>query len=606
MNSKKLNDIIKLLSYNFNIKGEIIKKNDTFCIDFIYKESNQLPVLFQSGINSDNIDTYTEFFNYLIQINQMDKESISINITKDNNYNITWDIYYKGTYIEKADINYVKRIYDSIIQEKKDFINNKIKNLNFKIQKLCYLINNYLEYYQNYMEIINNINKYKEKIAIIEKKKFFRIFKNFRIKKMKKELFSKINNIGVLLKSITYVKSIELYYDNLFTAENIFSKIKNGIGDNEPKFIPSLSLNTDSINNVSYINNIFSQLDRLNILIDKKIAKFNQSIAEIKKNITDVRNQTQNKQITNLPECLNYKSLLNESENIPLNTKEENTYNVVDYYNKNLFNRIQLEQSKILNRNEKIAVLIYKTQLYRAFNPLLTLINKLANNDFDLAKDLEKNISNIPEFNTIIEQAYNEMVEEYKKNKSHKKDKSRNEVTYIIDDILPPNRLISFERYKKIIIDYFPHLITALQKFKLPEDLIVYRGVNTTDETILNNGFLSTTLYPSQTLQFIESRPMENKKKIIYKILLPKGSPAVCFTTELFTGWINESKPFDDAQKEILINPDLYSFEIINVAKGINLRSDSSSNNINNVTIITLEAIPKMSISNYEKKNFTK
>ena len=165
MNSKKLNDIIKLLSYNFNIKGEIIKKNDTFCIDFIYKESNQLPVLFQSGINSDNIDTYTEFFNYLIQINQMDKESISINITKDNNYNITWDIYYKGTYIEKADINYVKRIYDSIIQEKKDFINNKIKNLNFKIQKLCYLINNYLEYYQNYMEIINNINKYKEKFS---------------------------------------------------------------------------------------------------------------------------------------------------------------------------------------------------------------------------------------------------------------------------------------------------------------------------------------------------------------------------------------------------------------------------------------------------------
>lgn len=82
-----------------------------------------------------------------------------------------------------------------------------------------------------------------------------------------------------------------------------------------------------------------------------------------------------------------------------------------------MFTKIETEQSKILTKDEKIAVLLYKTQLYRAFNPLITLINKKANNDQELSYEMEKNVYAIPEFNAIVEKSYNEMKKHLKKTK---------------------------------------------------------------------------------------------------------------------------------------------------------------------------------------------
>ena len=216
---------------------------------------------------------------------------------------------------------------------------------------------------------------------------------------------------------------------------------------------------------------------------------------------------------------------------------------------------------------------------------------------------MKKNVYAIPEFNAIVEKSYNEMKKQFEENKTHEHSQTR----FITDDILPPDYLVSIEQYKEIVANYLPHLTTALQKVQLPEDLVVYRGVNASNDTSLNNGLLSTSIYPSQTLQFIENRPTNQKDKIIYKIFLPKGSPVICFTNEIFTGRTNETNPFADEQKEILIDPNLFSFKLLTVSKGNNLPSlSNTSDKIEGISIVSLEAIPNEEIYSYNKNGFTK
>ena len=309
------------------------------------------------------------------------------------------------------------------------------------------------------------------------------------------------------------------------------------------------------------------------------------------------------KQKLSFPVIPSYEEILNYHEEVPYQRDELVKQNTDDYYDKDLFTKIEIEQSKALTRDEKIAVLLYKTQLYRAFNPLITLINKKANNDPKLFYEIQKNVYAIPEFNAIVEKSYNEMKKQFEETKNH----GHNQTRFITDDILPPDYLVSIEQYKETVANYLPHLTTALQKIQLPEDLIVYRGVNTSNETSLNNGLLSTSIYPSQTLQFIENRPTDQKNKIIYKIFLPKGSPIICFTNEIFTGKKNENDPFTDEQKEVLIDPNLFSFKLLTVSKGNKLPSLlNASDKIDEVSIVSLEAIPKEEIYSYNKNGFTK
>ena len=79
---------------------------------------------------------------------------------------------------------------------------------------------------------------------------------------------------------------------------------------------------------------------------------------------------------------------------------------------------------------------------------------------------------------------------------------------------------------------------------------------------------MSTTIDSNIALSFLNSVTRKNNgKSVIYKINLPKGSPVAFFSTELFTGTLDEknANAFGDAQKEVLIDADNFDFEILSV-----------------------------------------
>lgn len=70
---------------------------------------------------------------------------------------------------------------------------------------------------------------------------------------------------------------------------------------------------------------------------------------------------------------------------------------------------------------------------------------------------------------------------------------------------------------------------------------------------------------------------------------------------------MNKTNPFADEQKEILIDPNLFSFKLLTVSKGNNLPSlSNTSDKIEGISIVSLEAIPNEEIYSYNKNGFTK
>lgn len=243
--------------------------------------------------------------------------------------------------------------------------------------------------------------------------------------------------------------------------------------------------------------------------------------------------------------------------------------------NNDLFKHLQEKQAETLNHDEKIALNLYKTQLYRAFNPIISYQRKT-------------NIAYDENIESYIYQAYLEMKKSYEEsmdapfnifNKSNDK--------LIANKIFAqfPNSMPSYEQYKNLIVTYLPHLIQALNKVTIDEDIVVYRGTNNP----YNEDFsipLSTTLEKITAREFIDNRAKnEQETGAYYKITIPKGSPLIFYSHELLTGETNEKSPFPDEQQEVLIDGSLYEFEVLD--------SKLELNNIKPVKYIELIAYPK-------------
>ena len=65
MKEKQIEELKNMLTSQFNISCNIINFNkDSYSVDFKYEKPNDIPVLFHSGIDSNNINHFLEFFNY--------------------------------------------------------------------------------------------------------------------------------------------------------------------------------------------------------------------------------------------------------------------------------------------------------------------------------------------------------------------------------------------------------------------------------------------------------------------------------------------------------------------------------------------------------------
>ena len=227
-------------------------------------------------------------------------------------------------------------------------------------------------------------------------------------------------------------------------------------------------------------------------------------------------------------------------------------------YSKDVFKNLQLDQKTNLTNDEKIALNLYKTQMYRAFNRVIRYQR-------ETGIEYDENVQRYIDSSWLELKKQNE---EYFNSEDAKFARfiyrgGQNDLT-IGEKFLNkyPNSLPSKNEYSELILKYLPHILSALNKVTLTEDIVVYRGTSGNSE-LTDCALLSTSLDREQAKVFIDARYKgDNRIGNLYKILIPKGSPVIGFTTELLSGNLGEH-PMGDEQREILIDTSLFDFKSI-------------------------------------------
>ena len=301
--------------------------------------------------------------------------------------------------------------------------------------------------------------------------------------------------------------------------------------------------------NIELIQSQFQELKNLVNILNDTSAKDRARVFQSNKSIEELKIQETKKDEVKLENYRNY--------------SYQNVQNEIWGTNKNadIFKRLEKKQSELLTDDEIIALNLYKTQLYRAYNPIINFVRK---NGLD---ESEIKVSEI--LDNFIKTAYNEMVATYKASqespmaafaRAHQKRKSFDEMT-IVDKIFSryPDELPSYEQYKELIYKYINPLLSSLKKVTLDEDIIVFRGDNSQYELA---GITSTTIDKQMANSFIDNRnPDHDQVGILYRIKIPKGSPVICFTDELIYGKNSSHSGFSDSQSEIIFDADLFDFQ---------------------------------------------
>jgi len=253
---------------------------------------------------------------------------------------------------------------------------------------------------------------------------------------------------------------------------------------------------------------------------------------------------------------------------------------------KDSFIKLQIKQSEILSKEDKTILMVYKSLLYRPINHIIK------------TKRINGTITE-EEIDSIIKTSYDELLMRKLDNKTLE---SENGNYHPDIGVLDNNGdIVSYEQFKKIILDSIPSLEKTLCSVITEEPMIVYRGLSTDDINKKEIGFLSTTIDSNIALSFLDSVTRRDKgKSVLYKINLSKGSPVAFFSTEIFTGMLDEknANAFGDGQKEVLIDADNYDFEILSVKK-INdayiKREDKT------IYLVEINAKPKTKSNHYKE-----
>lgn len=301
--------------------------------------------------------------------------------------------------------------------------------------------------------------------------------------------------------------------------------------------------------NIELIQSQFQELKNLVNILNDTSAKDRARVFQSNKAIEELQIQETKKDEVKLENYRNY--------------SYQNVQNEIWGTNKNadIFKRLEKKQNELLTDDEIIALNLYKTQLYRAYNPIINFVRK---NGLD---ESEIKVSEI--LDNFIKTAYDEMVATYKASqespmaafaRAHQKRKSFDEMT-IVDKIFSryPDELPSYEQYKELIYKYINPLLSSLKKVTLDEDIIVFRGDNSQYELA---GITSTTIDKQMANSFIDNRnPDHDQVGILYRIKIPKGAPVICFTDELIYGKNSSHSGFSDSQSEIIFDADLFDFQ---------------------------------------------
>ena len=454
------------------------------------------------------------------------KKAKEINRFKKSNYlKVEFDddneiVFFKGS--ELVNINEV--YFECLMEAKEKYLEN------LKLLKNIYNDNkSVIEKYANYINRINAINKRIDN--------YDNLINSFggRIKLLKGKFSSKKENIFVSLFKSDFTKIEENInkFDMIFTdylnnelIQNDLEIITN-MNEGILEFVEYMEKYCNSIN-----SNIKQTEDYLNELEIQQNQVEKQNIFKILKN----------------PIKLERKSLVSNYSIKTVHLKEDDKSEVKDP-----FIKLQIKQSEILSNEDKKNLMVYKSLLYRPINHII----KSKRTNGTITEE---------EIDSIIKASYDELLMRKLDNRFLESGKGN----YRPDiGVLDNNGdIVPYEQFKKIILDSIPSLEKTLSSVIIDDEITVYRGLSTDDINKKEVGFLSTTIDSNIALSFLNSvTRKDNGKSVIYKINLPKGSRVAFFSTELFTGTLDEknANAFGDAQKEVLIDADNFDFEILSV-----------------------------------------
>lgn len=385
--------------------------------------------------------------------------------------------------------------------------------------------------------------------------------------KYKEELKEEYNKIILAIKNEYTIETN--YYDIEDKLSLDDMQILIGFIENLENIFKNMKLNAITI--LEYKQNKFVYYQELiNAAIEQKKKE---DIVEIIKSIsTDEFDKPIEYQIT-FPDITFPKSANYDQGKFNMNTQMTN--------NDNVFKDIQIQQLEKLTQEERDSLIYYKSIVYRPINAIIVYLRK-QNISFEEAtkdQDIFKEILN------IISNYYDEFIyrtQLTQENNSLSQQPKAVQRLFGIFNNATPNKA----EYTDIVLSSIPNLESALSKIETTEDITVFRGSRL--DIMDDERFLSTTLSPYVANDFLnaQERPTKLNYTNLIKIVIPKGSPLIAFTDDLFTDRYKEDRTFNEEQQEILIDPKNFTFkqDYINsytTKEGINIR------------IISYQAIPK-------------
>lgn len=401
-----------------------------------------------------------------------------------------------------------KEYLENFNKIKKQYIDNKstLGRYSSIINKI-YLINRKIDYYDSLVQ------SFKGRISLIKNK-----------------LSSRENNPVISL----FDEDISRIEDSIKQFEELSIEHLDNLGE-------IVKCNNDISKRIKFVKKYFSS-------INSNIAPAEEYLKEIEENERQIEAQSIFKLLKS-PIKLKRKPLVST---LSINEKQNDEEPIAEDIDP--FLKLQKKQSELLTKEDKANLMVYKTVLYRPINRIVKMKREhgfIGDEDIDV----------------IIRDSYNELLS--------RKDAQNTQMPEIgkyhpnIGILDENNNLIPYGNFKELVLDSITSLEKSLKSVTIDEPITVYRGVSTDDISKKEIGFLSTTINPEVALSFLNSDVRkENGKSIIYKINLPKGSPVNFYSTEIFTGSLDENHSagaFGDGQKEVLIDADNFNFETVNI-----------------------------------------
>ncbi len=407
------------------------------------------------------------------------------------------------------------------------------------------------------------------------------------LKTKKEESKTLFGRLSIYLKKIKGQLgfTLMLYFDEekidalgmKLTDEELEKLQKSVIEDS--KRLDFTNLSVDKLDEVS-----LSRLGKFFSLLDSSLGRYNDKLEEHLKTVSDaytkledkVRLVNASKSLRDIPSILNsiefveqpgfeeqpekQHVVMPEAHFYPQNkSKEPKKESLVD---------IQRRQAELLTDREKTAIMLYKTQLYRAINAVKKY---LRDNNLKL-----EDIKNTKIFDDLIRKGFNEYKKQIReaafdkrfagpfggvaKEAKTRADSKFKKFKPYLDGVATEEEL--FEEYRGLVLESLGELDSALAKCRTTEDLVLYRGIGNASY-IFDAPILSTTTDAQKALFFARNRSDGVSPRVIAEIKVPKGTPLIFITREIWDGVEDENFPFPDDQKEVMLDSSRFTYEFV-------------------------------------------